>query len=167
VILNAIQSEFDLIPKTVHPDGKKDVKDGALTLRGEGFLTARRLRGLHAALCALPNLHELRCDDRWCSPEELASQVPIDDARARARLRDRVESTTRRAAEYLVSLQVTHGDNPHRGGFTRAISRMKVQITAQAKDFNMRLNEVRMDTVADVLHALMGARKTILGQPCV
>jgi len=39
-----------------------------------------------------------------------------------------------------------------------------VALAEKADDFNGRINEVRMDTVADVLVALIGNRKLLLAQ---
>ena len=77
-------------------------------------------------------------------------------------LRDRLQRTAKKAAEYLTSLQITYTDNPAHGGFSRAMVKMHRHISTAADDFNNRINEVRMDTVADVLVALIAHRRMLL-----
>lgn len=87
-----------------------------------------------------------------------------ETARSQSILRERIERTVAKAGGYLQSMQVTHKSNPMRGGITRAYAVHRVRFTEEAMHFNARLNEVRMDYVADGLLALMGYRDLLLAQ---
>jgi len=135
-ILKEMLTEYELLPRTHHE--KPNLLYGALTMNGEVFRTAERIRAMHAALEFLPS-------HRSQSP----GYLDVEAFRNRVMLRERVERTARRAAEYLATLQVTFNQNPLKGGFVRAASRMKIQVTAEAEEFNLRINEIRIDYVLD------------------
>ena len=150
-LVQAMLTEFELLPRQHHE--KDRPQHGALTKNGEAFLTAQRLRAMHAALTYLPHRS---------SENKYLSEPERERERHLVLLRDRLQRTAKKAAEYLTSLQITYTDNPAHGGFSRAMVKMHRHISAAADDFNNRINEVRMDTVADVLVALIANRRMLL-----
>jgi len=150
-MVQAMLTEFELLPRQHH---EKDApQHGALTKNGEAFTTAQRLRAIHAALSYLPHR---------TSTTPFMTEKELERERNLVLLRDRLQRAAKKAADYLSSLQITYTDNPSHGGFSRAMVQMHRHISAAADDFNSRINEVRMDTVADVLVALMANRRMLL-----
>ena len=150
-MLTALLNEYELLPRQHHDH--ESAQHGALTKNGEAFHTAQRLRAMHAALAMLPRRGQ---EQMWWGNGER------EHYRDLLMLRDRLEHAALQAAEYLSSLQITFAQNPTHGGFSRSMLRMPNHISEAADDFNDRINEVRMDTVADVLVALIANRRLLL-----
>lgn len=151
MLAQSMLTQYEVLPRQHHE--KEFVQHGALTKNGEAFLTAQRLRSMHAALQFLPHRGQ---------ESIYLSDTDRDKERDLVMVRERLERAAKKAADYLSSLQITYADNPAFGGFSRAIIKMHNHISDTADDFNARINEVRMDTVADVLVALIANRKMLL-----
>jgi len=95
-LLQGMLTHYELLPRQHHEEVFE--LHGALTSNGEAFLTAQRLRSMHAGLCMLPQRRQEHTD---ISPPDR------DVQREHEMLRERLERAAKKAAAYLSSLQVT------------------------------------------------------------